>query len=74
MAALVTSQKDDLQTKTPSRVRSVICFRLAHRQPNREGSSRNDIGAASVVEKQHDKDYYDKEVFLGRVAEQHPLK
>jgi hypothetical protein len=28
----------------------------------------------SLQEKLHDKDYYDKGAFLGRVAEQHPLK
>jgi len=28
----------------------------------------------SLLEKLHDKDYYDKGAFLGRVAAQHPLK
>jgi hypothetical protein len=31
-------------------------------------------GPLSLLEKLHDKDYYDKGAFLGRVAAQHPLK
>ena len=39
-----------------------------------EGPNRNDISAIPLLEKLHDKDYYDKGAFLGRVAAQHPLK
>ena len=74
VAALVISQIDRLQTETSSRVRPIICFRLAHRQPNYEGSTRNDISTVSLQEKQHDKGDYARGVLSGRVAEQHPLK
>lgn len=55
-------------------MRSIICFRLAHRQANHEGSTRNDISTVSLQEKQHDKGDYARGVLSGMVAEQQPLK
>jgi|GEM_PF-5684284 len=39
-----------------------------------KGSNRDDISTAPLPENRHDKGYYAKGVFLGRVAELNPLK